>query len=511
MLYVQGGVMRVHLRNRYFDNMNALLKTPSGGKQLTSEDHSHLEAYNSQMAALHRHFGKDKTEKNVQRLVDAVSKKIGCTNVNEPRSISLLTAPNGQALHLDDIYFNLAVILFLNNNISTTLVDCPDGVMPFCWEHAPVKTFNVDQYTAMVFRGHFPHAAPVVPGNWPTRWVLYLGYFTSDIEVVEESLHFEQNVRGHTTGDWKMGKPICCHSVWDLAPTPFDPGPSMLKALKEASKGLSIEKEMVLEQNKKDAKRVVAQAEKIKLSQDVPPVERRSTRNTKTATDDQVPPAPPEVMDSDQLEEASLLKFEQDALTAAKQNICGSVHIPTPPGKKASGSTKAWHAYRDVFDPLKQILQRKHVGESCLVDCFNMWAATKMFTNFHQGDSSSYVFSLESLSLMKLLTYDYDYAQDASEGWHVDREHVAQPPASGDAPDNVGMAIFNVSGASSTIQFRRSPLSSIHEIVVLPGECYVVRGPWFRAAHRFKAAGPRIVARLGFSWTEKQGKVGRRS
>ena len=32
MLYVQGGVMRVHLRNRYFDNMNALLKTPTGRK-----------------------------------------------------------------------------------------------------------------------------------------------------------------------------------------------------------------------------------------------------------------------------------------------------------------------------------------------------------------------------------------------------------------------------------------------------------------------------------------------
>jgi hypothetical protein len=217
-------------------------------------------------------------------------------------------------------------------------------------------------------------------------------------------------------------------------------------------------------------------------------------------------------MDSDRLEEkAFLLKFEQDALAAAKQNICGSVHIPTPPGKNVPGSTKAWHAYRDVFDPLRQILLRKNVRESSLADTFIMWAATKMFTNFQQEDSSSYVFTLESLSLMKFLTYDYDYAQDASAGWHVDREHVAQPPASCDAPDNVGMVIFNVSGASSTIQFRRSPLSSIHEIVVQPGKCYVVRGPWFRAAHRFKAAGPRIVARLGFSWTDKQGMVGRRS
>ena len=516
MLYVQGDLKRVHLRNRYFDNMNSLLKTPSGIKQLTSEDRTHLDDYNSQMAALHRHFGKDKTEKHIQRLADAVSAKIGCTNANEPRSISLLTAPNGQALHLDDIYYNLAVILFLNNNVSTTLVDCPDDVMPFCWEHAPVKTFNVEQYTAMVFRGHFPHAAPVVPANWQTRWVVYLGYFTSDIDKVEETLHFEPNVRGLTTGNWKMGKPSCCHSVWDWAPKPFDPGSAMLKALKEASKSLSVVKEMALEQAKEDATREAkkaAQTDKNMLSQDLPLMgERRSARIARTENDDQDLPAPPGVTDSDRLEEkASLLKFEQEALAAAKQNICGSVHIPTPLGKSVSGPAKAWFAFRDVFDPLKLVLQRKNVRESSLADIFTMWAATKMFKSFRQEDSSSYVITLESVSLMKFLTYDHDYAQDASDGWHVDREHVAQPPASGDAPDNVGMVLFNVSGASSTVQFRRSPLSNIHEIVVKSGHCYVVRGPWFRAAHRFKAAGPRIVARLGFSWTGKQGTVGRRS
>ena len=516
VLLVQGEVQRVHLRNRYFENMNTLLKS-SAGEGLSSEDLRHLDDYNSQMVALRKHFGKEKLESHIQRLVDAVSKEIGCTNADEPRSISLLSAPNGQALHLDDVYYNLAVIIFLNNNVSTTLVDCPDDTMPFCWEHAPTKTFNVDRYTAMVFRGHFPHAAPVVPANWQTRWVVYLGYFTSDIDKVEESLHFEADVRGLATGNWKMGKPSCCHSVWDWAPQPFDPGPAMLNALKQASKGLSVEKEMLLERAKQEASRVAmkaTQADMNLLHQAPPSTGRRSARKGKTESEDQGLPASPEVTVSERpAGKDSVAMFEDDALEAAKLNICGSVHIQTS-SKSTSGPAKAWQAYRDGFVTLKQVLQRKSVHESQLADIFNMWATTRMLKAFPQEDPSPFlesVITLESISLMKFLTYDYDYAQDASGGWHVDREHVARPPPGSVEADNVGMVLFNVSGASSTIQFRRSPLSGIHEIDVESGQCYVVRGPWFRAAHRFKATGPRIVARLGFSWTRKQGLSGHRS
>ena len=160
--------------------------------------------------------------------------------------------------------------------------------------------------------------------------------------------------------------------------------------------------------------------------------------------------------------------------------------------------------FRDYFQPLKQVLDRKSFLDSALVDTFLMWAGTKMFGDDSCNFALRYTLTIESVSFMKMLTFDKDYSDSDGEGWHADRDHVAKPPA--DAEDNVGMVIFNVTGYSSTVQFRLSPRSGLHQIEVPPRSFYVVQGPWFRAVHRFKADGPRVVARIGIKWVEKKAR-----
>ena len=210
----------------------------------------------------------------------------------------------------------------------------------------------------MVFRGHFPHAAPVVQANWQTRWVVYLGYFTSDIDKVEESLHFEADVRGLSTGNWKMGKPSCCHSVWDWAPQPFDPGPAMLNALKQASKGLSVEKEMILEQAKQEASRVAmkaTQADMNLLHQAPPSTGRRSARKGKTETEDQCLPASPEVTVSERpAGKDSIAKFEIDAMLERLKALSAD-HFETSPDEINWGHVGTLNHYASLLRQITDI------------------------------------------------------------------------------------------------------------------------------------------------------------
>ena len=138
------------------------------------------------------------------------------------------------------------------------------------------------------------------------------------------------------------------------------------------------------------------------------------------------------------------------------------------------------------------------------MDFFHMWAETKMLGDDSSDFARRFILSVESISFLKLLTFDKEFCDSDGEGWHTDREHVARPPPG--SKDNVGMVLFNIRGYSSTVQFRRTPRSGIHEIVVPPRSFYVVRGPWFRAVHRFKADGPRVVARIGIKWVERKAK-----
>ena len=211
-----GLVHRVHLKNSYFDNMNVMA---AKGYKFSPEDEKNLDLFNQQTKALHQHLGTKELNSRLRVLIDEVSRKIGCTNPDEPRSVSILAAKQGQALHLDCQYYNIAAIGFLDNNEGTTLVECAGDIMQFCWEHAKTISFRVERFTVIVFRGHFPHAAPVVPSNWPKRWVVYLGYFTSDIDAWEESLYFENDVRSLNPGNWKMGVPVCCRRPAEAAPT----------------------------------------------------------------------------------------------------------------------------------------------------------------------------------------------------------------------------------------------------------------------------------------------------
>jgi hypothetical protein len=166
-----------------------------------------------------------------------------------------------------------------------------------------------------------------------------------------------------------------------------------------------------------------------------------------------------------------------------------------------------WFVFRDYFLPLKSVLGRIAISQSSLkfVDVFHMWAQTKMLGDDSCSFAMRHILSIESVSFMKMLTFDKDFSDSVGGGWHTDREHVARPPPGSE--DNVGMVLFNIRGFSSTVQFRLSPRSGIHEIVVPPRSFYLVRGPWFRAVHRFKADGPRVVARIGIKWVERKAKL----